>query len=490
MSKFGLIGPAYTAKSNAINDEECINWIVEPIESPGAQTKWSYIGSPGLKLFAEFPDSPYRGSITTGDRTFSFASDIFYELMEDGTYTARSPSLIVVFGEPVSMAWSQTQILVVAGGRAYCFTLADNSWLDVSDLLAGIPTKVKYSDGYFIVCFRDSNKFQMSDILDGTVWPGIQVNAVSVFAGNISSIEISHRELWVQGYNQSAVYGNTGSDEIFDVINGGSIEAGCGPTFSPCLLDNTIFWVSQDARGARQCWRANGYTPQRISTFAVETWLAQWPNADIANLTTYACQLEGHLFWIIYVPNSDASFVYDVSTGLWTKWAEWQQDFGVWGPHRSWNHVYAFGKHLVGDWKTGNLYEMQLAVNNNDGTYDFVTDNGTLIRRLRRSPVLCNEMNWIYMGQAVFDFATGLGPQPPLTDGDGNPRPPQAMARVSRDRGSTWGNQHVLDCGYAGQYTTRVILRRMGRARYPVIELSVSDPIPWVLVDGYLEANG
>jgi hypothetical protein len=489
MSKFGIIGPAYTAKSNAIADEECINWIIETIETPGAQTKWSYIGRPGLSLFAAFPDSPYRGGLTTGERTFSFASDIFYELFVDGTFTARSPSLIVVFGEPVSMAWSSVQILIVAGGRAYCFTLADNSWLDITHLLAGTPKKVKYSDGYFIVMFRESNKFQMSDILDGTVWPGIQVNAVSVFAGNITSIEISHRELWVYGLNQSAIYGNTGSDEIFDVINGGSVESACGPTFSPCLLDNTICWVSQDQRGARQCWRANGYTPQRISTHAIETWLSRWPDADFANLTSYAYQDGGHLFWVLYVPNSDASLVYDVSNGLWVKWAEWHQEDGTWGPHRTWNHVYAFGKHLVGDWQTGNLYEMKLAEDTGGGVYAFVTDNGTLIRRLRRAPILCNEMEWIYMIQCVFDFATGLGPQPPLTDGDGNPRPPQAMVKISRDRGSTWGPQHTLDCGYAGQYTVRAILRRMGRARYPVIELAVSDPIPWYLVDGYLRAE-
>ena len=156
--KFGFVGPSYTAKSNTVADEECINWYPETNETPGAQAQRSYLGTPGLKIFTTFPDSPVRRTLRINDRVFGFASDFFYELFEDGTFTARSPELIVVFGEYVSMAASSTQILVVAGARAYCFTLADNTWVDITDKLAGTPVQVKYSDGYFIVCFRDSNK--------------------------------------------------------------------------------------------------------------------------------------------------------------------------------------------------------------------------------------------------------------------------------------------------------------------------------------------
>jgi hypothetical protein len=116
-------------------------------------------------------------------------------------------------------------------------------------------------------------------------------------------------------------------------------------------------------------------------------------------------------------------------------------------------------------------------------------DNGQAIRRLRRSPTLNNEMEWAYHAQLIVDFATGLGPQPPLKDGNGNDRPPQAMLRWSDNRGSTWSNQHIADCGFAGEYNTRVIWRRLGRSRYRVYEVSVSDPIPWSITDAYLKAS-
>lgn len=483
MSKFGFVGPSYTAKSNVVADEECINIFAETNETPGAQTQRSYFGTPGLDIFTTFADGPVRGQCWTGVRQFTASSDTLYEVFADKTQTVRMDGILDTFGGPVSIAASNIELLIVAGGRAYCYELAGNTYTDVTALLAGTPVKVKYSDGYFIVMFADSNKFQISAILDGTTWPGIQVNAVSVFPENIVSIEVSHRELWVIGQLHAQPYQDTGTDEIFDVISGALMETGGAATFGIDLVDNTIFWISEDARGARQAWRANGYTPQRVSTHAVETALSSY--GDISGMVSYSYQDGGHLFWVLYIPNTDCTWVFDVAENLWHKRAEWKAATGTFGPHRSWNHTYAFGKHLVGDWKTGNLWEMKLPFGSG-GVYSFVTDNGATIRRLRRSPTVVDEMQWIVHADMTVDFATGLGPQPPLLDGDGNPRPPQAMLRWSDDRGSTWSNEHIASIGFAGQYTTRTIWRRLGRSRYRVYEMTVSDPIPVVIVDAYL----
>jgi hypothetical protein len=474
VSKFGFVGPSYTAKSNVVANEECINFFAETIETPGAQTQRSYFGTPGLGVFTSLPDSPERGQCWTGSRWFAVGGSTLFEVYADGTQDVRGD--VGNDGQAVSIVASNVQLLIISAGRAFCFTLATNTLTEVTSLLAGVPKQCDYSDGYFIVCFEDSNKFQMSDILDGTVWPGIQVNAVSVFAENIVGIIVSHRELWVFGSQHIQPYQDTGSDEVFDVIPGSLIDAGLLATFGRNLVDNTIFWISEDTRGGRQAWRANGYTPQRISTHAVETALSSYPLASVQNMVSYAYQDGGHLFWVLYIPSTDCTWVYDVAEGLWAKRAEWHQDTATWGPHRSWNHSYAFGQHIVGDWQTGNLYVMSM---------DLFDDSGLAIRRVRRSPTLVNEMDWIFHSRMIVDFATGVD-QPQLVDGDGNPRPPQAMLRWSDDRGSTWSNEYVRDCGFAGEFKTRVQWLRLGRSRYRVYELSVTDPIPWVIVDSYI----
>lgn len=481
-----MIGASYTAKSNAVADEETINFYPETLETAGAQTQRSFFGTPGLAVFTTFPDSPVRGQCWTGTRHFVAAADTLYEVLADGTQTALMPGVLDMLGGPVSIVASNIELFIIAGGRAWCMELADNTYIDVTTLLAGSPVKARYSDGYFVVMFADSNKFQMSAILDGTTWPGIQVNAVSVFPENITSIEVSHRELWVFGSQHAQPYQDTGTDEIFDVIPGALVETGNGPLFSSAIVDNTVFWISEDIRGARQAWRASGYTPQRISTHAVETALSSYSADQIANLVSYSYQDAGHLFWVLYIPGTDCSWVYDVAESLWHKRAEWLG--ATYGPHRSWNHVYAFGKHLVGDWQTGNLWEMKLPYDTGGGIYAFVTDNGETITRDRISPTIVDEMEWIYHSEFNADFANGLGPQPPLLDGNGNPRPPKAMLRWSDDRGSTWSNWHDVSVGFAGEYKHRSIWRRLGRSRYRVYHLRVSDPIPWTLVDAYLKA--
>lgn len=349
--------------------------------------------------------------------------------------------------------------------------------LNVSPQIQGTPIKAEYSDSYFIVQLAGTNKFEMSQVLDGTTWPGLLVNEVEVFADDIVSIIVNHREPWVMGSLRSQPYQDTGSLEVFDVIPGTLIEKGCAATFVPCRLDNSVFWVDQDERGALSAWRSNGYTPVRVSTYAVETDLGTNPRASIQAMTSYSYVDAGHIFWVLYVPNSSWSWCFDVVEGLWHKRASWDPKSAVWGPHFSWNHSYAFGKHLVGDWNSGNLYEMSMAN---------LQDTGTNIQRLRRTPTILNENARITHAELMVDFDTGLGPQPPLLDGDGNPRPPQAILRWSNDRGKTWSNQHVQGCGFAGEYLARAVWRRLGQSRHRVYELRVSDPIPWIIVDAYL----
>ena len=472
-----FVGDSYTARSNVVSDSECINFFAETIETAGAQTQRAYFGTPGMGVFSTLPDGPVRGQHWTGDRLFVVSGSTLFEVYVDGHQDVRGD--VGNDGQAVSIAATSVQLLIVSAGKAFCYELEDDTMVEVTDQLAGIPMQCVYSDSYFIVCFVDSNKFQISDIFDGSTWPGIQVDEVSVFPENIVGIIVSHRELWVFGSQHIQPYQNAGTDEIFDVIPGALIDSGLLATFGRDLVDNTIFWVSQDQRGARQAWRASGYTPQRISTHAVETGLSSYSSASISGMVSYSYQDGGHLFWVLYIPGTDCTWVYDVAENLWHKRAEWRQDTATWAPHRSWNHTYAFGLHLVGDWQTGNLYQMSL---------DFLDDNGQAIRRLRRAPVLVDEMRWIYHSELTADFATGLGPQPPLVDGLGNPRPPQAMLRWSNDRGSTWSAEYLVGCGFTGQYSTRAIWHRLGRSRYRVYEISVTDPIPWVLVNAYLEA--
>lgn len=487
MARFGFVGPSYTARSTAAAAEECINWFAESIGSQGsiisskaygganALNIKNYFWTPGTALFSALPQGPARGSFIANGRLFAIGGNQLYEVLVDGTFTAMGG--IENDGNPASLAFNSIQVLIVAGGRAYCFTLATNTLLEVTPQLAGTPVQCDGTDTYFIVSFANSNKFQMSQVLDGTTWPGQLVNEVSVFPDNITSIIVNHRELWVFGPKRSQPYQDTGSTEVFDVIPGAMIENGSAATFAVARADNSVFWIGQDERGGRVAWRSNGYIPARISTYAVETDFTTYTAAQITAMTSYAYQDAGHFYWVLYVPGSSWSWVFDIGEGLWHKRAKWTGN--AFQAHWGWNHVYAFGKHLLGDWNSGNLYDLSMLN---------LTDNGGAIRRLRQAPTVGDEMKWLSHRQLTIDFDTGQGPQPPLVDGAGEPRDPQCMLQWSDDRGKTWSNELILNCGQAGNFRVRAVQRRLGRSRYRVYRVSVTDPIKWTIVDAYLDA--
>lgn len=481
--RFGLVGGTYTARSGVVAHEEAINLFAESVESQGAMTRGSayggmtappthsLYGTPGTKTFATLPGSPTRAQLNVNGRVFSVGGTQLCEVASDGTVTARAT--IANDGTAVSLAFSPIELFIVSAGHAYCYTLASNTINEVTDSLAGTPIKAVYVDGFFVLQLS-GNKFQVSAPLDGSTWPGIQVTETSVYPEDITAIEVNHTELWVFLGQHAQVYQDTGSDAVFDAVKGaGSIEQGCIGPFATAQLDNSVFWVGMDQRGAIAAWRSNGYTPQRVSTYAVEAALTGY--ANIASLVCYSYQDSGHLFWVLYVPGADCSWVYDVTESLWHKRAFWLGT--VFEPHHSWSHVYAFGKHLVGDWKSGNIYELSMS---------YLDDDGATIRRVRSAPTVINELERIFHAELTLDYQQGVGPVVPLVDGNGNPRPPQVVVRWSDDGGETWSNDHIVGVGLTGQYRNRAIARRLGQARRRIYQIVMTDPVEWVLVDGYL----
>lgn len=105
------------------------------------------------------------------------------------------------------------------------------------------------------------------------------------------------------------------------------------------------------------------------------------------------------------------------------------------------------------------------------------------MRRLRRWTIPNDENRWIFLTQLELELQRGMG----LNQGQGSD--PQVMFRLSRDGGKTWGPERWVSAGKTGEYTRRVILRQLGRARNPVAEITVSDPTFWALQDAYLDAE-
>jgi hypothetical protein len=432
--------------------------------------------SPGNFTTYALSGPSVRGLFQYNGRAFSVSGVNFYELLSNGTTTHQST--IANDNSIVSFAAGPNQILLASAGVMYVFNLTTNALTPVDPTTYNQPvSQVFYVDGFFIALTANSGRFAVSALDNALSWNPISQSIISVFADNIVGMIVAYRQPIFFGPKQSQAYYDAGQPITpFLPVPGGFIEQGAVSGTSISFLDNSVFWLGQDSRGSAIAWRANGYTPARISTHAVE--FAWQGYSKVSDAIAYSYQDQGHTFWHVYFPTPSKSWRYDAATGLWHEVS--YLNGGIPIAHLSQCYTFAFGKHLVGDWNSGNIYEMNIK---------YLTDMGQPIKRIRRAPIVSNENQRIHHNQLQVDVETGLGPIPPLLDGNGNPRDPVMDLRWSDDSGHTWSNTYAVGCGQAGKYKTRVIWRRLGQSRNRVYEISMTDPIPWRIVDAYLEAE-
>lgn len=501
MARFGFIGPSYESESLSADAQKTSNWYTEILEDGTAKSQVALYPTPGTKQFSVPGGPSVRGSLEINGRCFVVSGTELTEILANG---ARNPiSAVVDDGNPAYLAASATQLLVASGGQLIVYSLTGGGAQVVANDTTGVGlpamSQVKYCDGFFIALQANSQKFWVSKALDATSWDPTSTEIISVFPDNIVGMEQDHRELAFFGRTKAVVYYDSGNLFPFDVVPGGYGEHGAASPWGITKADNSVFWLGRSINGAMKAFRAVGYTPTRISNHAIENAWASY--ATVEDVIAYSYQDRGHSFVVFYFPTGDATWVFDASTNQWHERTFLDPATGLTHAHRARTHVYAFGKHLVGDRSSGTLYELNV---------NFLDDFDNPIQRVRRSPYVNTEAEWMFHQRLQIDLEVGLGPIPPLgTPGVGTyggpgayggpepfggvdistPRDPQAMLRWSDDGARTWSNYHTASAGAGGAYKTRLLYRRLGRSRSRVYELSVTDPIPWRIIDGYLAAE-
>jgi len=428
-------------------------------------------------------NGPVRGELFINGRAFAVSGANFFEVLANGTNinwgTVANDAL------PVTMAASPQQLLLASAGTAYVFDLMANTLTAIPGVtFSGPVAQAAICDDFFLLTIQNSKEFVVSAPLDATDWVTNGSAIVSVFPDNIVSMFVFQRQVWFFSDTQSVVYYDSGNIFPFDVNPNAFIEAGSAAENSVAIFNNSIAWLGADARGSGKVWLAAGYTPTRISNHAVEFAIQSYSRIDDA--VSFSYQDQGHEFLGIYFPTPSVMWLYDAMTGMWHKRGFWVESIGQFRAAHYQNHMFAFGKHLVGDWQSGNVYQMSIPVALGTG-WDFVTDAGNPIRRVRRAPHVSKEQKKQFHVELQIYVETGLGPIPPLLDGNGKARDPQLMLSWSDDGGHTFGNEFILDCGKAGEFKKRARKLQLGSSRDRVYQIAMSDPIPWRVIDGYLQ---
>ena len=259
---------------------------------------------------------------------------------------------------------------------------------------------------------------------------------------------------------------NTGGyPDPYSRIPGTTQDWGLAAVKSRATFNNTIAFLGKNNDGKVQVMTLNGYSPMRISNHDIENMIEGFPIITDAIAISYI--FNGHVLYQLTFPTSNRSLLYDGTTGAWS---EVQTGVDQYARHIA-NLGVVFNKNnYVSDTSTGTIYLVDPKS---------LTDNGVPIKREIRSRHIYNNGNDVELGQLQLDMDVGEAPE--LGQGSD----PRIMLQVSRNGGKTYEAERWAPLGKAGEYFTRIIWRRLGSAKDFVFKFVVTDPVPFVVIQGW-----
>lgn len=468
MPRIGFVGPSYTLDTVDAACQRCVNMYLVPLDENNEPTKVMLLGTPGLKNRATiYAGEPVRGMIQAGINLLVVCGSTVYTLATDDTVTSRG-TLNTSQG-PVSMATNGTQVFIVDGVDGYIYTIATNtlSQITVPDFLGG--DSAAFLDGYFVTNQIGTQNYQISSTYDGTAWDALDFAAAEGQPDNLVALVALNGQLWLFGETTSEVHYNSGDTDFpFAPVPGALIQKGCAAKYSPAVGNGTVYWLGND----RSVYRSAGYQAQKISTQAMDQAFAKY--SAVSDAFGFVYVQEGHEFYVLSFPTEASTWVFDAMTQRWHERGDWDvdaDDFALW---RGSCAVQFNDLLYVGDYANGKVYTLDPST---------VTDNGSNIVRMRRTPHASNTMLRLFHRSLTVVFQTGVN------DMDSPDDEPQAALRWSNDAGHTWSNEQWRSLGAQGDYGKRVQWNRLGMARSRVYELKISDKIRPAILDDNIEVE-
>jgi hypothetical protein len=468
----GFVGGAYQSRATSFDSQRCINLYPEIDESrSGKDGQIGFLaGTPGKTLLMTLPDSPGRaGGLyeASNGRTFCVSGKTLYELTSESAYTAIGT--LGTESGAVCFTDNGLQLALVDGSQGYVYTFATSTFAVITDPNMPKASRCCFIDQYVIYNEIGTGRFYWSALLDASNVDALDFATAEGLPDNLNSLIAMHRQLWLFGDKSVEIWVDTGSSaQTFARIDGTFIEHGCIASQSVAKIDNTVLWLGAGDTGHGIIWRAEGLMPRRVSTHAVEYALSKC--GDLSGATAYTYCDGGHQFYVLQVPGSDTTWVYDVACGLWHERAAWSN--GVWSKDWSNGHCFSWDKHILNDSRNGRIYWMNV---------DERTNAGDALRWLRSSPFLSNSLRRMFHFRLQVDLQAGVG----LQSGQGED--PYILMRYTNDGGRTWSAPRTAGMGPVGNYTYRAIWNALGQSRTRAYEVSGSDPVPVFILNAEVE---
>lgn len=459
-------GQSYKDLTLPANAQQCVN--LYPFRSPveGNPNRLVLYPTPGYSLWIDMAAQgivgagAIRGFFELNGVLYTISGTRLVKTVFDGTnYTHTAVGTLLTSSGRCSIACNTVQLAISDGAYGYVYNIGSGAFTTISGgswPSSGGVTNFTTQDSYTLAGVNGSRRAIQADLLNAGSYPALAYVDETSFPDNLVGVVSDQLQVYIFGPYQTEVRFNAATTPFaFAKVQGVLIQAGCASIETVKKVGSTLMWLAKDQAGNAYVAALEGYSPKVMSTPPINQAIDSYSRVSDAFAYTYR---EGDdQFYSITFPTPSVTWVLHVNTGFW-------HERSVNGGRDLPEHYVTFqGRHVVGD-STGKLYYM---------SHDYSTDqSGNGLTRIRTCQHIDADGRTMFIREVEIDIETGVG----LLSGQGSA--PLATLEISKDGGRTWINLGTQSMGAMGQYQTRLIWRRLGRARkQAAFRLTITDPV-------------
>lgn len=418
----------------------------------------------GLREFVTVGDGPIRGMFSIRGLLFVVSGSEWYMLDNISPPVLLGP--VGGINELVqinAIGTDNIQVMVVSDGDGYTWDSV-NGFLPITD---GVFTaefadySVASLNQIFWVNKENSNIFGGSATGDGQVWPASRFASAEQNPDDIQFVLAKQSGLWLLGNKTVEPWQTNPSNNLIPVrpIAGGTIQRGVSAQKSVAQWQDSFFWLADDFT----VWMVTGSSAQKISDLNLEYAIRgdgqKEPYVSPETAEGFFIDHPIQKLYVLTFPNNNITWAYDVRTKQWH--IRESAQVGRWRVNSS---ELAFDKVLLGDHRTGQIFEWSES--------EFTEDGDTMSFEIVTPSIRSTEAD-LYISHIEMIMEVGVG-------GNGDP-PPLMQIKYSRDGGKTFKSKEDVAFGAQGDHQTKVIRRQFGRTKRSfdfVLKFIITDPVP------------
>jgi hypothetical protein len=451
-----VAGPTQKDRSPQLSSQMTMNMYL----APGRETKWAAYDFPGAKSFVTRSGSD-RGQHVFNDELYQVSGGQLLRIESDGT--VLSLGAIPGNGRCV-FADDGVNLVIVSDGLVSVYDGETVERIGSTNLET--PNSVAYLNGYFLYD-GDEGRFQASDAGDPATINDLSVGVANSDGDRLIRGYVHNQVVWWMGPRALEPWYFSGSGDLpFERLEQGIVKRGLGACYSVASNDEAIFFLGSD----RQVYRLAQSSAQNVTSGSAKA-IENFTTIDDA--VAWLFTFDSQEFYLLTFPTEGKTLLHSVTYGYWVNLSSGMSE----GRHIASSGAYCYGKNIIADYRSGNLYEL-------DGeTY---TDNGEARLRYRDcAPITGRQLGIpgrrILCGRLQLDVEMGVG----LASGQGVD--PRLLCRWSNDGGKTFGPETFTAIGAMGDYDRRVDFDAFVDGYNLVARIGCSDPVYFSLFGGIAE---